>query len=78
MRALLLTLFLAPTMALAQVFYSDEEFYGYLEHRARMELLEAQAREVRVQQEREAERAAIIKRLEEAAFRMALRAAEEQ
>ena len=42
---LLATCFLAASgFANAQIFYSEEEFYGYLEHRARMALIEAEAR----------------------------------
>jgi hypothetical protein len=42
-------------LAGAQTFYSDEEFYRYLENRQRMALVEAQARAWAQQQAREAE-----------------------
>lgn len=40
MRSIACTLLLAPTMGLAQIFYSAEEFYGYIEHKARMAQIE--------------------------------------
>lgn len=61
MRSLALSLFLGPTMALAQVFYTSEDFYRFLENRQRMALVELQAREL-AKEQAEAERQAARKR----------------
>lgn len=81
MRAALLTLFLAPAMAFAQVFYSGEEFYAYLEHRARLEAInEERARAAVAHREeerlgaRQREHQRIIERLEDEIYANALRA----
>ncbi|HET6886615.1 MAG TPA: hypothetical protein VFH87_01705 [Candidatus Udaeobacter sp.] len=83
MRLLACTLFLAPVVALGQVFHTDEEFYAYLEHKARMGAInEERARAAVASQEaerqsaREREHQAIIERLEDELYLNALRALE--
>jgi len=72
------------SIARAQVFYSAEEFYGYLEHRARLEAIavEASARateaaEAERQSAREKEHRQIIEAVEDEAYARALRAIQE-
>jgi hypothetical protein len=67
--------------ACGQVFYSQEEFYGYLEHRQRMAAIEADAyrcamehQEAERQEARAKEQQLIVEALEDELFSRALRA----
>ena len=83
MRAAALILFLAPLMALGQVFYTDEEFYAYLEHKAALEAInEERARAAVAHQEeerasaRQREKQRIVEALEDELYRQALESAQ--